>query len=57
MVRVANGTALYDYGDSVKNRNGQDISDEFSVYKIRAKDQDPYNTDGVGYKSWPKLSN
>ena len=57
LVRVANGTALYDYGDNVKDRYGEDPSDNFDIYKVRTKDQDPYDVDGVGYKSWPKLSN
>ena len=54
MVRVANGIALYDYGDNVKNREGETITDEFEIVVRKSKDKDPYDSDGVGYKSWEK---
>jgi hypothetical protein len=52
IIRVANGVALYNYGDKVKNRNANSFGNEFKFIIERNKELDPYETDGVGYKSW-----
>ena len=51
-IRVTNGIALYDYCDKVKNRDGNSFDGEFKYILDRCKGFDPYETDGVGYKSW-----
>ena len=53
MIRVKNGINLYDYGNDVRGRDGQTLSDEFeNIFRKSATDSP--QADGVGYKSWGK---
>ena len=53
MIRAKSGINLYDYGNDVRGRDGQVLTDEFSNIYRKSTTDSPKN-DGVGFISWGK---
>ncbi|NPA51003.1 MAG: DUF5011 domain-containing protein [Epsilonproteobacteria bacterium] len=54
-IRLKSGNWAYSYGDDlIRNRDNNEITNEFKGYYIKSGDIDP-KEDGVGYTTWPSL--